>query len=275
MRGNVAVLVGVFGSMIGSFLNVVAYRVPLRRSIAAPGSACPACAVPIRAYDNIPVLSWIVLRGRCRACGTAISVRYPLVELGTGALFWLVAWHFLPPLLAADRPTTSAGAVLVLAAFLYLAAVSVVLTLIDLDTRTLPDRIVLPGYLVGGLLLTAASVLTGDGWSLLRAGAGLAALGLFYLTMVVAYPAGMGWGDVKLAGVLGLFLGYLGWQQLITGALAAFILGGGFGLILILLRKAGRKSAIPFGPWMLGGAWAGALIGEPIAHGYLSLFGLI
>ncbi len=270
-----AILIGLFGSLVGSFLNVVVYRVPLGRSIVSPPSACPYCAVPIRAYDNIPVLSWVALRGRCRACRMAIPLRYPLVELGTGVLFGAVSWRLLaagPP----GRPSAAGIAtVLVVLAFLYLAAASVSLALIDLDTRTLPDRIVLPGYLVGGLLLSAAGIVGGDLPSVLRAGIGMAAPWLLYLVMALAYPAGMGFGDVKLAGVLGLFLGYLGWAELATGALAAFLLGGIFGVALLLSRRAGRKSAIAFGPWMLAGAWVGVFFGAPIAHGYLSLFGLV
>ena len=272
-----AVLVGLFGTFIGSFLNVVAYRVPLKRSIVSPPSACPTCGARIKGYDNIPVLSWLLLRGKCRGCSSAISVRYPLVELGTAVFFGVVAWAFLPAV--SDAIQTQAGpsiiaAVLVLVAFLYLAAVSVALALIDLDTHTLPNAIVLPSYVVGAALLGAAAILGGDYGALLWAGIGMAALWIAYLLMALAYPGGMGFGDVKLAGVLGLFLGYLGWGQLVVGAFSAFLLGGLFSIVLLVTRKANRKSGIPFGPWMLGGAWVGALLGEPILHGYLTVFGL-
>jgi leader peptidase (prepilin peptidase)/N-methyltransferase len=273
----VALIVGVFGSLIGSFLNVVAYRVPLKRSIVSPPSACPNCGAHIKGYDNIPVISWLVLRGKCRNCKSAISVRYPLVELGTAVFFGVVTWAFLPELAASVRTQTAGtfiAAVLVLVAFLYLAAVSVALALIDLDTHTLPNVIVLPSYAVGAALLSAAGILNGDYGALLRAGIGMAALWLAYLLLALAYPGGMGFGDVKLAGVLGLFLGYLGWSQLVVGAFAAFLLGGLFSLALLIARKVNRKSGIPFGPWMLGGAWVGALLGEPILHGYLAVFGL-
>ncbi|GAB3028540.1 hypothetical protein GCM10027052_00090 [Parafrigoribacterium mesophilum] len=164
--------------------------------------------------------------------------------------------------------------VLGLIAFLYLAAISVVLALIDLDTHTLPNRIVLPSYIVGVALLGMSSVLAGDYGQLLRAGIGMAALWLAYLAMAFAYPGGMGFGDVKLAGVLGLYLAWLGWGTLIVGAFAAFLLGGLFAVGLLIARKAGRKSGIPFGPWMLLGCWVGTFFGDSIARGYLVLVGL-
>ena len=269
-----AILVGAFGSMVGSFLNVVAYRVPLRRSIISPPSACPECGVPIKRFDNIPVISWFLLRGKCRGCKSSISVRYPIVELGTGILFGFVAWKLLPKMISNLSFTALyASRALVLIAFLYLASVSVVLALIDLDTHTLPNWIVLPSYFVGVLLLGAAAVAKGDYGSILRAAIGAGSLALLYFVLAFAYPGGMGFGDVKLAGVLGLFLGYLGWGVLITGAFAGFVLGGLFGIALILLRKANRKSGIPFGPWMLLGSWVGVFFGAPISHGYLALFG--
>lgn len=266
-------LIGVFGSLIGSFLNVVAYRVPLKRSIVSPPSACPACATTIRGYDNIPVVSWLVLRGKCRDCSTPISKRYPLVELGTGAFFAAVAvWFF--PFAELARSGTAVAGILVLVAFLYLAAVSVALGLIDLDTHTLPNAIVLPSYLVGAALLAGAAIFGGDDAALLRAGIGMAALWLAYFLMALVYPAGMGLGDVKLAGVLGMFLGWAGWGEFAVGAFAAFLLGGLYALALVLARKATRTSGIPFGPWMLLGAWTGVFCGNAVWSGYLALFGL-
>jgi leader peptidase (prepilin peptidase) / N-methyltransferase len=280
------VLVGAFGLLIGSFLNVVAYRVPLRRSIVSPPSACPTCGTPIRSRDNIPVISWILLGGKCHSCRSPISARYPIVELGTGLLFAAVAVRFgvsgvstgsTTGLVSTSWTTGAAGIVawvVGLVAFLYLAAISVVLALIDLDTHTLPNRIVLPSYIVGVALLGAASILSGDYPALLRAGIGMAALWLAYLAMALAYPGGMGFGDVKLAGVLGLYLAWVGWGPLAVGAFAAFLLGGLFSIGLLIARKAGRKSGIPFGPWMLAGAWVGIFFGESIASGYLTLVGL-
>ncbi|MCU1585288.1 MAG: prepilin peptidase [Microbacteriaceae bacterium] len=272
-----AVFVGLFGMLIGSFLNVVAYRIPLHRSIVSPPSACTDCGSQIKGYDNIPVVSWLVLRGKCRNCGSVISARYPVVELATGLFFaaatvWFVIAR-VPIRSWSTGPASVAGA-LELVAFLYLAAISVALTLIDLDTHKLPNRIVLPSYLVGGALLLGAALLGDDGGALARAGIGMAALGLAYLGMALAYPGGMGFGDVKLAGLLGLYLGYLGWEQLLVGAFAAFLLGGLFSIALMVLRRVNRKSGIPFGPWMLGGAWLGVFFGAPVALGYLSVFGL-
>ncbi|WP_346233198.1 prepilin peptidase [Parafrigoribacterium mesophilum] len=272
-----AILAGGFGLLIGSFLNVVAYRVPLRRSIVSPPSACPTCGTAIKGYDNIPVLSWLMLRGRCRNCASPISVRYPIVELGTGLLFAAVALWFGVSTSSTTAASSTGGVaawVLGLIAFLYLAAISVVLALIDLDTHTLPNRIVLPSYIVGVALLGMSSVLAGDYGQLLRAGIGMAALWLAYLAMAFAYPGGMGFGDVKLAGVLGLYLAWLGWGTLIVGAFAAFLLGGLFAVGLLIARKAGRKSGIPFGPWMLLGCWVGTFFGDSIARGYLVLVGL-
>jgi leader peptidase (prepilin peptidase)/N-methyltransferase len=163
----------------------------------------------------------------------------------------------------------------VLVAFLYLAAVSVVLALIDIDTHTLPNAIVLPSYVVGVGLFVAAAALTADFQALITAAIGLVALFGLYLAMALVYPGGMGLGDVKLAGLLGLFLGYLGLGPLVVGAFAAFLLGGLFALALVALRRAGRKSGIPFGPWMLAGAWVGVVFGNIAWSGYLSLIGLV
>lgn len=258
-----AIYIGIFGAMIGSFLNVVAYRVPLKRSIISPPSACTECSMPIKRYDNIPVLSWVILHGRCRNCQTSISPRYPIVELTTGIVFAVVSLKFLHH---------SGSVVYLLIAFLYLAAMSIVLTLIDLETHTLPNALVLPGYLVGAIFLGAAGIATGDYGAMLRGAIGAAALWLLYFLMAIAYPDGMGFGDVKFAGVLGLFLGYLGWDSLITGGFAAFIFGGLFALSLVLLRKKDLKSGIPFGPWMVTGAWVGVFFGTSIVQSYLSIF---
>jgi leader peptidase (prepilin peptidase)/N-methyltransferase len=264
--------VGVFGLLIGSFLNVVAYRVPAGRSIVSPPSACTQCGNEIKAYDNIPVISWLLLRGRCRHCAEPISARYPIVEALTGVFFAVVAWWFWAGPLSSAAPAVAR--ILELVAFLYLAAISVVLALIDLDTRRLPNAIVLPSYLVGAALLGAAAIIGGDTGALVSAGVGLVGLFAFYLIAALVYPDGMGFGDVKLAGVLGLFLGYLGWGPLIVGAFAAFALGGLFGIALIVARKAKVGSGIPFGPWMLAGAWVGIFFGGWLSSAYLALFGL-
>lgn len=198
-------------------------------------------------------------------------MRYPLVELGTALLFAVVALKFGAGLL---HSPTAVGTGIVLVAYLYLAAISVTLALIDTDTKRLPNSIVLPAYMVGLVLFGTAAVLGGDFGSLLRAVMGLSVLWAAYLTLALAYRGGMGFGDVKLAGVLGVFLGFLGWGELAVGAFAAFVLGGLFALGLVLTRRAGRKSGIPFGPWMLAGAWVGILFGDQLWNGYLSILGV-
>jgi prepilin signal peptidase PulO-like enzyme (type II secretory pathway) len=272
-----ALLVGGLGLLFGSFLNVVIFRVPAGRSLVAPPSACGGCGSRIRPRDNIPVLSWLLLRGRCRDCGVKISARYPLVELGTAVFFGLVAARLLTRPLGGDVATMESlvPVILTLSAFLYLAAVSVALTLIDIDTHTLPNRIVMPAYLVVSVLLAVASLLNGEPERLVQAAIGGGVLFGLYLLMALTRPGGMGLGDVKLAGVLGICLGWLGWGALAVGAFSAFLLGGVFALALVILGRANRKSGIPFGPWMLAGAWVGIFFGDQIAHGYLSLFGLV
>ncbi|HMM82204.1 MAG TPA: prepilin peptidase [Terrimesophilobacter sp.] len=260
----VAILVGVLGLAIGSFLNVVVWRVPNGMSLSSPPSACPKCQHPIRARDNIPIVSWLILRGTCRDCGEPISVRYPLVELGTALAFVGVA------LWSATRP----AGLWLLPAYLYFAAVSIALALIDLDTRKLPNRLVVPSIAIVGILLALVSFATGDWFALLWAIVAGAALFLFYFLLVVIYPSGMGFGDVKLAAVVGLALGYLGWGSLLVGAFAAFLLGGIFSVVLLATRRATRKTGIPFGPWMLLGAWVGIVFGREIALGYLTLVGI-
>ena len=268
------VCVGVFGLLIGSFLNVVAYRVPAGLSVVSPPSACPGCGNEIAARDNVPLLSWLLLKGECRHCAMRISARYPLVEASTAIVFMIAALPFLPRVEATADPRTLVAGGVELAAYLYLAAISMALAVIDLDVQRLPDRIVLPAYAVGAGLLGAVGILRGDVVSLGLAAAGAGGAFLFFLVLALAKPGGMGFGDVKLAGVLGLFLGFLGVQQLVIGFTAAFFLGGVVGIALILLKRSSRASRIPFGPWMLAGTWVGVLAGQPLADAYLHLVGL-
>lgn len=256
------VFAGLFGLVIGSFLNVVIGRVPAGVSLLRE-SRCSSCGTEIRPWQNVPVVSWLALRGRCASCGERISTRYPLVELATGAAFVAVAWFFLQTPEAATAPVT--------VAYLYLAAITITLALIDLDTHRLPNPIVLPSYIVLLVLFAVAVLLGADLWALARAVIGGAALFAFYALLRIIRPAGMGGGDVKLAGVLGIALAWLGWGSLVVGAFAAFVLGGMFGIALLLSRRANRKSAIPFGPWMLAGAWVGIFAGETIAGWYIGL----
>jgi leader peptidase (prepilin peptidase)/N-methyltransferase len=245
------------GLLIGSFLNVVVHRVPRGESVASPPSACPGCGTPIRARDNVPVLGWLLLRGRCRDCDAPISARYPLVEVATAVLFGVMAWRFgLDP---------------VLPAYLYLAAVGLALALIDLDCKRLPDALTLPSYPVAAVLLVVADLLGSDSGEALRALLGGAAMFAVYFALCFAYPAGMGFGDVKLAGVLGLYTAWLGWGAWGVGLFLGFFLGGLFGIALIVLRRGGRKTAVPFGPFMLLGVLVAVLAGPELAQSYLDL----
>ena len=269
----IALFLGAFGSIIGSFLNVVVYRVPAGMSVVSPPSACPNCGHGVRGHDNIPVLSWLLLRGKCRDCAEPISVRYPLVEFGSAVFFAIVALRFVPLVdLTASGPVVAA-AIVQIVAFLYLSAISLALALIDLDTGRLPNVLVLPAYVVGAVAFGAIAILTGDPAPLLTAGIGMLAMGGTYLALALLRPGGMGFGDVKLAGALGLWLGWLGLPELAVGGILGFVLGGLFGVVLLAAGRA-RRAKIAFGPWMLAGAWLGILIGAPISQMYLGLFGL-
>lgn len=261
-------MAGLLGLVVGSFLNVVIYRVPAKVSLNRP-SQCPNCDSPVKPWQNIPVVSWIALRAKCANCGERISIRYPLVELGTAIAFVLVVGSFLD--VSTLNGVGLSAQLVVVVAFLYFVSISIALTLIDLDTRRLPNAIVLPSYVVASVLFTLACLLGAEWSALLRAVIGGTALFAFYFLLRVIRPGGMGGGDVKLAGVVGIYLGWLGWGPLVVGAFAAFVLGGIFGAVLLVTRRASRKSAIPFGPWMIAGAWAGIAFGEAITNWYLGL----
>jgi leader peptidase (prepilin peptidase) / N-methyltransferase len=252
LLGTVALL----GLAIGSFLNVVIHRVPRDESLVRPGSHCPHCGHAVRGRHNIPVFGWLLLRGRCADCAAPISVRYPLVEVGTAALFVAVAAKFGP---SWELP-----------AYLYLAAVSIALAAIDIDLMRLPDKIVLPSYAVAPLLLLPA-VVAEHSWDAARRGL-IAAVVLYAgYWLLAVLPKGMGGGDVKLAPLLGLYLGWLGWSSVVVGAFAGFLLGGVAGTLLMAARLATRKSRIPFGPYMLAGAFLAVFAAAPIAHWYANL----
>ncbi len=238
----------VMGAVVGSFLNVVAYRLPRRESLVYPPSRCPDCGTHIKPYDNVPVLGWLWLRGRCRSCRAAISPRYPVVEALTGALALSVV---LVKHSAYD---------LVLG--LLLVCVLVAVALIDLDHRTIPNRITGPAALAA-LGLGAALRPAGVPEQLIAA----AAAGGFLLVFALAYPRGMGMGDVKLAGVLGLFLG----RSVGVAILVAVLLATAVGVAVIARvgMSEGRKTAIPFGPFLAAGGLVGLLAGPEIVHWYL------
>ena len=246
-----AFLAGSFGLLLGSFLNVVAYRLPRGESLVLPGSRCPSCSTPIKPYDNIPVLSWLLLRGRCRNCREPVSWRYPFVE-GVTAL--LLVGVVLAK--GADRDVW-----LGLAFVLLLVPV----TLIDLDHRIIPNKLMLIGFVVSIALVLATK--PDDLVEHLIAGA---AAGGFLLLAALAYPAGMGMGDVKLAGVMGLFLGRAVGPAMFVALIAGSVIGA-----LIIMRKGakeGRRTAIPFGPYLALGGLVCLLAGDAIVDWYLDTF---
>jgi len=239
-----------FGLMIGSFLNVVAYRLPRGESLVAPASHCPGCETPIRPWDNIPLLSWVFLRGRCRSCGVRISPRYPLVELLTGVLFAVVAAvHGLHAELAVELP---------------FVAMLIAVADIDLEHRVVPNKILLPVAVWG--VAASAVVRTGALPELLIAGAGAFT---FLLVAALIHPAGMGMGDVKLAGVMGLYLGV----SVVPALLVAFLSGSIAGLGLMLHHGSrGRKKGVPFAPFLALGGVVGLLAGHQLVHLYIHHF---
>ncbi|GAB3281727.1 A24 family peptidase [Kineosporia babensis] len=249
-----------FGLLIGSFLNVVIVRVPQDRSVVTPRSACPTCGELISGFDNVPVLSWLLLRGRSRCCQERISLRYPVIEILTGVAFAAVAlwkgWSWEVP------------------GLLYLAAIGIALAVIDFDVHRLPNAIVLPSYPITAVLLVVAALGEGVPGALAGAAIGGVAMYVFYFVLMFVYPSGMGFGDVKLGGVLGLYLGWYGWEEAVVGGFAAFLLGAVVGLGAILFAGATRKSMIPFGPFMLAGAGLGLVYGTPLVDWYLGLSGL-
>ena len=260
MTGAVDALTFVFGLLVGSFLNVVIYRVPRGESIVKPRSRCPHCGTEIRAFDNIPVLSWLILRGRCRDCHGPISIRYPAVELATGTIFLVMALRF--------------GATWELPAYLYLAAIGVALSMIDFDVKRLPDVIVLPSYVVVGVLLLLPAVADSAWSNYLRAWLGALVLFAFYFLLMFIYPAGMGFGDVKLSGVLGMYLGWVSWGLVILGTFVGFLLGALVGVAVMLVRKGGRKTKVPFGPFMVIGTFLALFFGQPVIDWYTAGIGL-
>lgn len=249
--GVAAAAAAILGAIVGSFLNVVAYRLPRGESLVHPPSACPRCGTPIKPYDNVPVLGWLWLRGRCRACRAPISPRYPIVEAVTAVLCAACVLVF-----GADRDVW-----LPLAFVLLLVPI----TLIDLDHHIIPNVLTGLGAIVAVALLLAFA--RDDIAEHLIAAAGA---GGFFLVAAIAYPAGMGMGDVKLAGVMGLFLG----RAVVPAVFAALIAGSLVGAVLIarLGAKEGRKRGIPFGPWLALGGLVGLFAGDELVDWYLNTF---
>jgi len=244
----------ILGLAIGSFLNVVIWRVPRGESVVRPPSHCPNCDCEIAPRDNVPVVSWLILRGKCRHCGVAISPRYPLVELGTAVLFGAFGAHF--------------GAHADLPAFLYLAAVGVALAMIDIDLQRLPDALTLPSYPVGLGLLGIAAAVDHEPRAYVHGLIGMAALFLFYGVVWFIYPSGMGLGDVKLSGVVGLYLGWLGWGHVVLGMFLGFFLGAVIGVVVVATKNKSLQSHFAFGPFLAAGALIAVWWGQPILDWY-------
>ena len=243
-------LIGVLGAVVGSFLNVVIYRVPRGESIVTPRSRCPGCGKEIAAWDNVPVVSWLILRGRCRHCGIAISPRYPAVELLTAVTF------------AAVAATRGVDDDLVLQ--LPFVAVLIAIAGIDLEHRIVPNAIVAPAAVFA--VVAGAVVMTGELPDLLLAGAGAF---LAMLLIALAYPRGMGMGDVKLAGVMGLYLG----QSVIPALFIGFLTGALVGLAIMAREGTGaRKKGVPFAPFLALGGIAGLLVGPELIDLYQDEF---
>jgi len=238
------------GLVIGSFLNVCIYRLPRNESVVITPSHCPACGTRIRARDLFPVLSYIWLKGRCRTCSTAISPRYPLIELLTGLLFAAAYAH--------------TGLTALLLKQLFLIAVLIVVSFIDLKHLIIPDRVIIFSLACGILL----NLVAGD-LSLLSAFLGFSAAAAFLLVPALIYRGGMGGGDIKLAAVIGFFLG---WPNGLLAIFLGCLLGAVTGLILVLTGLKGRKDAIPFGPYLALGTLLAMFFGDKWLAWYLGLF---
>lgn len=243
-------LVLVFGLAIGSFLNVVIARLPASESLVRPRSRCPSCGARIAWHDNIPLVSYLALRGRCRTCSVAISWQYPIVEAATAALFAL-AWVRFGP-----SPDFAVAAVLV--------AALVVITAIDLSHQLIPDVITLPGILAGAVANVAL-----DRLSLVNAALGVVVGGGLFLVIILVSGGGMGGGDMKLGAMLGAFLG---WKLVLVAILFAVVAGGALAAVLLLTRAKGRKDPIPFGPFLATGGTIALLWGERLMTWYLRAF---
>jgi leader peptidase (prepilin peptidase) / N-methyltransferase len=239
------------GLLIGSFLSVVAYRIPRGESALGGRSHCPECGATIAAYDNVPFFSWLLLRGRCRRCGARISWRYPALELATGVLFALTA-----AVLWGDTADVVLGLVFV--------STLLAITVTDLETRLIPNKILIVSAVLGIVLAAAL-----DSSSLPERAIAAAAAGGLLLLALLIYPRGMGMGDVKLAAVMGLYLG----RSVAPALLIALAAGALVGIGMMLSEGASaRKRAVPFGPFLALGGVVGLLAGDQIVDWYLNTF---
>ena len=242
-----AVAATVLGAMVGSFANVAIYRLPRHQSLVTPRSRCPHCGHPIRAWDNIPLLSFLLLRGRCRDCGAPISWRYPLVEALTAALF-LAVWLWFGASLASLRAAL-------------FALIMVIVIFVDLDHRIIPNALTYPGIALGLLLAWG-----GGAWGFLTAVIAALGAGLVFLAIAVLSRGGMGGGDIKLAALMGAFLG---WPLIAAALFVSFMVGGIVGVALLATGRRRRKDPVPFGPFLAVGGLAALFWGERLIRWYL------
>jgi leader peptidase (prepilin peptidase) / N-methyltransferase len=253
-RAFLWVVAGVLGLCVGSFLNVVIHRVPRRQSVVRPRSRCTSCGTRLAGRDNVPVVSWLALGRRCRTCHRPIPWRYPLVEVGTALLFALAALRF--------------GADWALPAYLLCFATLLAVALIDLEHFIVPNRIVFPVLYASVPLLGAAAALGGEWDRFGTAVVGAVAASGSLLAINLVSPRGMGMGDVKLALVLGLYLGWLGLGHVALGLFLGFLLGALVGLLLIALGLRSRRDHVPFAPFLAAGTIIAVLVGAPILDWY-------
>lgn len=248
----------VFGLLIGSFLNVVIARVPGGRSVVHPPSACPTCNTTLAARDNIPVVSWLILGRRCRTCRTPISAQYPAVEAATALLFALMARRI--------GPDVELGAMLIA------TAAFVALSVIDLQTRRLPDKVVFPSLALTAAALVLAAVIDDRYDDLGRAGIGMV-IGFGALLIIhLVRPDGMGFGDVKLAALCGVMLGWFGLAEVVIGLYGGFVLGAVVGVAVMAGGRGGRRTALPFGPFLAAGTLITVLLLDPVADAVRDVF---
>jgi leader peptidase (prepilin peptidase) / N-methyltransferase len=248
-------VLAVLGSVFGSFANVAIHRVPLGKSVIRPRSACPSCGTRLSGVENVPILSWIALRGRCRHCQARISPRYPVVELLTAVVWVLLAMRI------GWKPE--------LAAYLIFGTTLVILSVIDLDIRRLPNKVLAWAALVGAVLFGFATVVKGDVTPLVHGLEGALAYGIPMFVIGLISPAGMGMGDVKFAPYLGFHLGWLRLGFVPVGAFLGFFFGAVIGALLMAIGRAGRKTKIPFGPFMALGAFVCIFAGDAILRTWL------
>jgi leader peptidase (prepilin peptidase)/N-methyltransferase len=254
----IVALAVVVGLCVGSFLNVVASRVPHGRSIVSPPSACPECGTPISPRDNVPVLSWLVLRGRCRSCGVRISPTYPLVEAGCAVLWGITAARL-------DHDVALVG---------YLIAVSalLVLAVIDIEHHRLPTPIIWTATALTAATFALAAAVD-DRWADFGRAVAGAAIGFVALLLIhLVSPKGMGFGDVRLAALCGLLLGWMGLVYVPLGLYGGFVLGAIVGVALIAVKRAKFGRAIPFGPFLVAGTLLMVLVGGPLADAVRDTF---